>query len=82
MKRILIGAALLSASMVSMANDELLKEFKGKNYDYIHNEFFIGKGYAELEFDGKKILRYDDPQNSFTFLLKDNKVVDAYKVKK
>ncbi len=82
MKRILIGAALLSASMVSMASNDLLKEFKGESSESIHKEFFMGKGFAELENNEKKVVRYDDPQHSFTFVLENNKVIDAYKVKK
>lgn len=82
MKRILIGAALFSASMASMASNDLLKEFKGESSESIHKEFFMGKGFAELENNEKKVVRYDDPQYSFTFVLENNKVVDAYKVKK
>ncbi len=82
MKRILIGAALFSTSMMSMAGEDLLKEFKGESSESIHKEFFMGKGFAELESGERKVVRYDDPQYSFTFELKDNKVIDAYKVKK
>jgi hypothetical protein len=82
MKRILIGAALFSVSMISMASGDLLTEFKDESSESIHKEFFMGKGFAEIESGNKKVLRYDDPQNSFTFVLIDDKVVDAYKVKK
>lgn len=82
MKRILLTAVLVSVSFSSFANDSLLEEFKGETSENIHKEFFTGKGFAEIKSSEQAMLRFNDEKESITFVLKENKVIDAYKVKK
>jgi hypothetical protein len=80
MRLILLAIVISSFSITGYANDSMLDKFKGESKESIQKDFFLDKGYAELSSPDKTMVRYEDDNNSFTFVFVNNKVVDAYKI--